>query len=376
SGAVLLSQTDKPKPKAIRFPHEWSKAWDECAKVALALYDFRDREFKVYRKHLLAALEDDASEPGTFRRWLDYDSRYRRRLGQEGRPDTLDAVVRDVELKFQVFNPSSALNKGGGSSTGGGGGGGSGKKKPRSSKGRKRGQERRDVACDKHNAGKCKKLGPGEECPNGFGHFCSRCRSTAHVSPLPRPPSHISLHPDFLSAIRTHPHLFNFTRRTPFRTELFAYLLLDNPKTRHPNRPLVLSVVEGLRFGFWLGFEGTLEDLAGTRDLRYENEKDGWIFITNWMDGEAGKERMGVPFRQLLPGMVSSPAVRSIPEGRKARVVVDQSQSGLNGGVSGRRLEPSTTSRSNWRAASVSSPSPNPTTTALPGRRSEAMSTP
>ena len=62
--------------------------------------------------------------------------------------------------------------------------------------------------------------------------------------PLPQPPKNELTSTEKWEVIRTRSHLFKIT--TPIHVDHLHTLLLN-----HPNRPLVESVVKGLRFGFW-----------------------------------------------------------------------------------------------------------------------------
>ena len=87
-----------------------------------------------------------------------------------------------------------------------------------------------------------------------FSHF------SLHQPPLPDVPRAVRDDPVVNHTLRNHPHLFKIV--TPINVDCFEALLVD-----HPNQPFVLSVVKGLREGFWpfadfnrLGFPETWEE--------------------------------------------------------------------------------------------------------------------
>jgi hypothetical protein len=78
--------------------------------------------------------------------------------------------------------------------------------------------------------------------------------------PLPSIPPHVLADPVIAGTIARAPHLFNVS--TPLHVDLLERWLRP-----HPNRPLVDSVVQGLRQGFWPGLEGDLDQSDEDADL-------------------------------------------------------------------------------------------------------------
>lgn len=148
--------------------------------------------------------------------------------------------------------------------------------------------------------------------------------STLTTPPFRRPPLSVSQDPDSFLTITSHPHLFKVS--SPLDVdEVEKFLAI------HPNRPLVDSVIVGLRLGFWPSHDGNFADLR-SNSLAFQSEED-LAFIANEMseDWEAG--RLSDPFFELLPGMHVSPTFVIRSDVRKSRSVCDQSITGLNDGI-------------------------------------------
>ncbi|ORY63832.1 hypothetical protein BCR35DRAFT_257601, partial [Leucosporidium creatinivorum] len=141
--------------------------------------------------------------------------------------------------------------------------------------------------------------------------------------PFPSVPLSVRMDPVLASTLASHPHLFNIS--SPFDLhKLDAFL------RPHPNRPLVESILLGLRDGFWPAHSGdfsTLKDrLPRHSDLDHQ-------FLADTAHAEFEKGWLSEPFAELLPGMAPSPVFVVHALGRKSRQVVDQSSSGLNDGI-------------------------------------------
>ncbi|KAF9061202.1 hypothetical protein BDP27DRAFT_1142484, partial [Rhodocollybia butyracea] len=117
--------------------------------------------------------------------------------------------------------------------------------------------------------------------------------------PLPRPPSNEILNDTAIQTIKQYPHLFHLT--TPIKPNL-----LQN----HPNRPLVNSVLQGLRYGFWPWAETDIPSMPSTLDRSYPlKDNKHIIFSCEQRDAEITVHRFSQGFPELLPGMQSIPVV-------------------------------------------------------------------
>lgn len=134
------------------------------------------------------------------------------------------------------------------------------------------------------------------------------------LRPLPRPPPSELANAAALDTINHHPELFKVS--TPVNVDRFEYLLRD-----HPNRPLVNSVCDGLRFGFWPFAEPDLEAFPLTLEmdngqLSAEEER----FILDYIEEERSQDRFSPPFGpDLLPGMYAMP-VYTIPKADSSKL--------------------------------------------------------
>lgn len=144
--------------------------------------------------------------------------------------------------------------------------------------------------------------------------------------PFHRPPPHILADPLLRATIDNHPDLFRVV--SPINVERFSTLL-----THHPNRPLVNSVIMGLTHGFWPMSDGLSQ--PPNYDFNQESLDDATL---DEMGESAEKSTLlghySPPFKVLEYGMVVSPQLVVVVEGKPPRVVVDQTGSGLNAGIS------------------------------------------
>ncbi|CEQ43198.1 SPOSA6832_05127, partial [Sporobolomyces salmonicolor] len=145
-------------------------------------------------------------------------------------------------------------------------------------------------------------------------------------APLPSVPLSVLRDPVIAGTIAVAPHLFDVS--TPIRVNVLERWLAP-----HPNRDLVDSILNGLRHGFWPGFEGEL-DHSSSGPPAPNLDEDDLDFITMQLSKDFEDGYLSEPFDSLLPGMVVSPTFVVRIDGRKPRAVVDQSASGLNDGVS------------------------------------------
>ncbi|KAL6305027.1 hypothetical protein BKA93DRAFT_708971, partial [Sparassis latifolia] len=139
--------------------------------------------------------------------------------------------------------------------------------------------------------------------------------------PIPGPPQNELNNPVSLRTITDNPDLFQVV--TPIAVDRFEALL-----SSHPNRPLVDSVLRGLREGFW--------PFAETDHLEFPDTWDGGsiplteeasTFISQYAEEEEGLQRYSHPFGpDLLLGMYSMP-VHAVPKphSSKLRFINDHS---------------------------------------------------
>lgn len=147
---------------------------------------------------------------------------------------------------------------------------------------------------------------------------------TLTADPLPSVPEAARNDPLIQAALQSKPELFGVS--TPFRVNALARMLEP-----HPNRPFVESVLEGLKTGFWPGHHGNFSPTTPAPRLQQSDEDLDFIRDSTVKDFKKGY--LSSPFYALLPGMVVSPTHVVRLDGRKPRLVVDQSTSGLNDGV-------------------------------------------
>ncbi|GAA5945714.1 hypothetical protein JCM1841_002701, partial [Sporobolomyces salmonicolor] len=369
----LFVQGPSPSSK-IADAHSWLVAFDKLRQYTLRFYPHRADELRVYRDWFSGRV---ARDPERFATYRDYDAHYRQHLGEPGFGHTLEDATKDAAAISTFFAalPSSA------------GGGSTSSRRSRSdddegssSSKRPKNAWPRDV-CRKfnfnaaHDETECKSFRPprrhvcrdleeersdedvrmelllgasvSDERPGedyrlpGTGptprlrralNFPSSAPPTTPAvdrtysdPPLPSVPRSILEDPTIAGTIARAPHLFDVD--TPFRVNAVAALLRF-----HPNRPLIDSVLKGLRHGFWPGFEGEMDHSSLGPDP-IELSEDDHDFIAMQLNKDYEKGYLSMPFAKLLPGMVVSPMFVVRIEGRKPRAVVDQTASGLNDGV-------------------------------------------
>ncbi|KAK4697325.1 hypothetical protein P7C70_g8227, partial [Phenoliferia sp. Uapishka_3] len=152
--------------------------------------------------------------------------------------------------------------------------------------------------------------------------------STLTSAPLPSPPESVIKDPVLNYVLASRPDLFSIT--TPLRVNR-----LENLLSSHPNRPLIVSVILGLREGFWPGHNGDFaesDQLSGPSNNVSDEDHD---FLADAAASEFEKGYLSPSFKTLLPGMAISPTHVTTPAngiGRK-RGVCDLTGSGLNAGV-------------------------------------------
>lgn len=142
---------------------------------------------------------------------------------------------------------------------------------------------------------------------------------TESMDPIHGPPDNELQNAIALKTIHDHPNLFSII--TPIRIDRLEYLLRT-----HPNRPLVISVLNGFRLGFWpfadiahLTYPDTWDE--PNRPMSAEKE----AFVAEQIAEEERLQRYSPPFGpDLLPGMFSMPlGVVPKPHSDKFRLVND-----------------------------------------------------
>ncbi|KAJ3737623.1 hypothetical protein DFJ43DRAFT_968916, partial [Lentinula guzmanii] len=147
------------------------------------------------------------------------------------------------------------------------------------------------------------------------------------ADPLPSPPKQVLSDPETQLALSHHSNFIKI--QTPYNVDKLSTLLL-----LHPNRPFVESVLNGLKHGFWPCHSGEWKDKSEFFD-NYPLQPPDEDALKLYRDKEVEAGRWSPPISKLSPGMKLSPMfVVWQGETNKARVVTDQSASGLNDGVS------------------------------------------
>lgn len=138
------------------------------------------------------------------------------------------------------------------------------------------------------------------------------------AAPLPDPPASVYANRDVADLINIYPQRFKIV--TPINVDLFEHLLEP-----HPNRPLVESVIKGLREGFW----PYAKDTTGPEGVPLPNHpsvaRDADV-LRAARDHELEMGRFSEAFDKLLPGMKTSP-LGLVPKANsdKFRLITDHS---------------------------------------------------
>jgi hypothetical protein len=147
-------------------------------------------------------------------------------------------------------------------------------------------------------------------------------QATETAPPVPGPPEN-ELHNEIgLRTIHEHSDLFKIV--TPVDVDLFESLL-----KHHPNRPLIDSVCQGFRQGFWPWAQTDQPGYPTTWDNadRVISNPTHQQFLREQQDTEIALEQYSPTFgRQLLPGMYSMPiSVVPKPHSDKLRLINNHS---------------------------------------------------
>ncbi|GAA5888421.1 hypothetical protein JCM6882_008614 [Rhodosporidiobolus microsporus] len=397
-GRLKLESATSSKTKALSTPFEWEQAFSTCEQLAGRVYPHRKDEFRRYREHLRRLMAD---EPEVFELWVAYDLEFRTTLGQPGRNSRLDDVVQETYLKHRLVYgaPSysdlkrgtrSASKSSGTSGKASSGGGGSGKK------GAKKAKDAAGAKCNNWNgrAGACREDGPSEWADHpaslddltpadlisarlvtqstltdallddvdtalneplplpGLSESPRLTRFLSHPvddPPLSRslaaladihfptsPPDHVLSNPTTVDLLKSRPDLFDLELRQPYDLDTLEKLLTTGP-TRYPHQGLVRDFLHNMRHGWWPMHDG---DFSGVESASYPMSKEDERFVEE--KGQQGFEEgwMGPAFKELLPGMTSSPTFIRRPVGGKARWIIDHSRSDLNSGIDPNDVRP------------------------------------
>jgi hypothetical protein len=150
----------------------------------------------------------------------------------------------------------------------------------------------------------------------------STALSSETAPPLPQPPENELLSVKKWEVIRTHSYLFQIT--TPIHVDRLRFLLSE-----HPNRPLVKSVDEGLKHGFWpwaVTENSTAPSIVDNARLQKVKDPAHLRFMNEQRDEEIKLGRFSCAFSTLSPGMTTIPLwVVPKPHTDKFRLVVDHS---------------------------------------------------
>ena len=126
---------------------------------------------------------------------------------------------------------------------------------------------------------------------------------TEKIPPVPRPPKNELLNIKKLNIIQNYPHLFYIM--TPIHVNHFCKLLES-----HPNRPLVNSICEGLKSGFWpwaVTFNSDAPSIVNNACLQKVKDPRHLQFMKEQRDEEIKLNHFSSAFSTLLPGMTSIP---------------------------------------------------------------------
>ncbi|KAJ3753228.1 hypothetical protein EV360DRAFT_87980 [Lentinula raphanica] len=147
------------------------------------------------------------------------------------------------------------------------------------------------------------------------------------AAPLPGPPPDVMNDPIILKALSEHKDLLKI--QTPYDVDKLSSFL-----SFHPNRPFVESVLEGLKFGFWPCHTGDWLLNDSIFEDNYNMEDLDLDAVRAYRNKEVGAGRWSNSFSSFNPPMKLSPMfVVWQGESHKARVITDQTASGLNAGV-------------------------------------------
>ncbi|KAJ3816558.1 hypothetical protein F5880DRAFT_1463414, partial [Lentinula raphanica] len=146
--------------------------------------------------------------------------------------------------------------------------------------------------------------------------------------PLPGPPPSVCEDPVIQKALTDYKDFLKI--QTPYDVDKLSTFL-----SFHPNRPFVESVLEGLKSGFWPCHSGDWESNDSFFDDNYDMKDLDLEAVRVYRDKEVGACRWSNPILSFCHPLKLSPMfVVWQGDSHKARVITDQTASGLNMGVS------------------------------------------
>ncbi|THH16009.1 hypothetical protein EUX98_g9370 [Antrodiella citrinella] len=311
--------TDNVKTTRTITSHgHWAIAWTKyCAGVTFA-YPHRDSELKAYGEHITNAFS--AVDEISHRRVIEYDKAIRTDVGR------LNNVLLTDFGRFNHIYTMHINSSGAGSSASSSRTEGRSKLTTSDTSSRSLSNE----ICKRFNSGNCRDarscnssapLRPmtstgSFERPRRFRGFLWCQEETAvtpsataseTLRPIPGPPPAALNDAAAWNTINSHPHLFPI--KTPIDVDRFETLLIS-----HPNRPLVESMIHGLRYGFWPFAHHVPEAPDIWDEPNYTIDDDARSFISHYAAEEQAAGRYSPPFTfDLQPGMYSMP-IHAVPK--------------------------------------------------------------
>jgi hypothetical protein len=339
-------QFGRPKPAAkVETSGQWTAAYNLVVKATLFLFPHRYDELRQYGDYIeeLFSAKSTSIHPKLFK--YDEAVRYKVRQGQNILLTDRSQFTRYYEA---IVAPDGVGAEGeeGGSKAGVKKGGKSGEKSDICH----RFKERRDAVSPLTNANtntfarnaslvdmerssaksrrQCEELGrrPQYLRHNVFRNDKMMSRSSTEWTEVARPLASVPV-AEFSNVlarrtIDNHPDLF--VVNTPINIDNLENLLI-----RHPNRPFVESVLNGLRNGFWPWADTRIGEYPDTLDESLGDPRDEkeLKFICEQRDKEIETGRFSRSFgRDLLPGMYSMPIhVVPKPHSNDLRLVTNHS---------------------------------------------------
>ncbi|THH27792.1 hypothetical protein EUX98_g6401 [Antrodiella citrinella] len=298
----------------------WTIAFTKYVEGVLFTYPHRAWELRTYGEYInntFAAVRD-----GEQQKVINYERAVRTMVGRRN-----DLLLTDFS-RFNHLYTMHVNSSGAGSSSGASQAQGGGRRPVNLNPGGTRTFS--NEICKRWNAGKCGEARPtssptaprdplmsaGSERPRRFRGFLWNEAETPvtpsatlseSLRPIPGPPPEALRDAAAWNTINTHPDLFKFS--CPVNVDRFESLL-----SSHPNRPLVDSVVRGLREGFWpfAQVDPNAPDLWD--EPSYTVDPDALAFIADYAQKEELAGRYSAPFDfDLLPGMYSMP-IHAVPK--------------------------------------------------------------
>ncbi|THH15530.1 hypothetical protein EUX98_g9452 [Antrodiella citrinella] len=279
----------------------WAIAWSKYVAGVTFAYPHRDAELKGYAEHITNAFS--AVDEASHRKVVDYDKAIRTEVGR------LNNILLTDFSRFNHIYTMYINSSGAGTS--------SSASRSEAASTAMPAPTALSTATPSSSAPLSPKTSTGNsELPRRFRGFLWHERETPvtpsasaseSLRPIPGPPPSASNDSAAWNTIHSHPELFAIT--TPINVDRFESLL-----TSHPNRPLVDSVLHGLRHGFW-PFAHHVPDAPDIWDEpNYTVDDDARKFIAEYTIKEEAAGCYSPPFTfDLLPGMYSMP-IHAVPK--------------------------------------------------------------